>query len=877
MYGICVLFTMLIPLAPVKYGDMLISYASPWIRSGQTGYLGIMSLLILLAVCASALILGANAVISLLSKKQKSSPFAISAFTSLMIMILGAIFKVFSFFGILLCVISILCSTAAMVFTQISASVNRENNKAGKKDSVTRTVLTVIAALSTAACASILMIPFLKVTSAYTSVTIIPLGVLSGADNLLLRLGVFLGASVAVFVSISGFFNSFKSFGAKISVYSDRLRQSTVKNVFITGAYVVSGVVCAVLNAKKASLFFEVSSYVPFLITTVLAIAFSICARNTTYEFMEEHRKIAKGARIEFFIYSALLSTMALICSLTSFIKVEFTFLVKQTITINGWKLITRYASAEAGFQMVAFFVVIIVTINLSLLLLNLFSFISRSKTFYKLGLASVIAASLSCLLIGIFGKYYEIVQKLNIDKVKTLLFEAFGTVPDVNATVKVKSAALLWFVAAMVVLLIVLIRKPYSRGIASEAIIDSAITVKTNAPSTGNSGLPQPGGNDAGNIMHQKNLADPCPAFTQIDLGMDAAHEVIESLEKTAFEQPTLPKIVKFVTDYARRSRLHLFYNVEDIAAFVAGLGAARLTILQGMSGTGKTSLPKIFCEALFGSCDIIEVESAWRDKNELMGYYNEFSRANTPKKFTEALYKASLSPERLTLIVLDEMNLSRIEYYFSDFLSLMENEEDNRYVRLLSTPIVRNENGNAVPYAGLLNGHTVKVTPNVWFVGTANRDESTFEISDKVYDRAHTMNFNKRASRYVVTEEPLNQKFMNAQVLYALLEEAKQRMPFAIESYPIISKAETLLAPYNISFGNRIANQIEAFVSIYCACFDDSTARVHEAVETILLSKVVAKLEFRSVENKQALASEFAAIGLNRCSDFIKSLSED
>ncbi|MBQ7848073.1 MAG: hypothetical protein IJ344_07265, partial [Clostridia bacterium] len=598
-----------------------------------------------------------------------------------------------------------------------------------KKETATRTTLTALAALSTAVTASILMMPFLKVSTAVSELSIVPLGVLSGTDNQILRLGVFLGAFAAVFASVSGFFSAFKAFGSKISVYSDKLRQSTVKNVFITGAYVASGVICAVFNAKKTTMTFEVSSYFPFLITSIIAIAFSICARNTTYEFMEEQRKVAKGARIEFFIYSSVLSTMALICSLTSFIKVEFTFIVKQTVTINGWKLITKYASAEAGFQMVAFFIVVIVAINLSLLLLTLFAFISRSKTFYKLGLSSVIAASLSCLLIGIFGKYYEIVQKINIDKVKALLFEAFGTVPDVDATVKVKSAALLWFVGAMIVLLVVLIRKPYSRGIASEAILDSAITVKADAPSAKNgAGLPKQGG-DTGDIMHQKNLADPCPAFTQIDLGIDAAHETLEALEKHAFEQPNLPEIVRFVTDYARRSRLHLFYSREDIAAFVAGLGAARLTVLQGMSGTGKTSLPKIFCEAMFGNCEIIEVESAWRDKNELMGYYNEFSRAYTPKKFTEALYKASLTPERLTLIVLDEMNLSRIEYYFSDFLSLMENEEDKRYVRLLSVPIARNENGNVIPYAGLMMGHTVKVTPNVWFAGTANRDESTFE----------------------------------------------------------------------------------------------------------------------------------------------------
>jgi hypothetical protein len=160
-----------------------------------------------------------------------------------------------------------------------------------------------------------------------------------------------------------------------------------------------------------------------------------------------------------------------------------------------------------------------------------------------------------------------------------------------------------------------------------------------------------------------------------------------------------SLSDLVKFVVEYARDSRLHLSYREEDIATFVSGLGACRLTILQGMSGTGKTSLPKIFSEAIDGNCDIIEVESSWKDKNELLGYYNEFSRTYTPKKFTQALYKAALNPEIPTFIVLDEMNLSRIEYYFSDFLSLMENEENKREIKLINIKLsVKEEGGKAL-----------------------------------------------------------------------------------------------------------------------------------------------------------------------------------
>jgi hypothetical protein len=300
------------------------------------------------------------------------------------------------------------------------------------------------------------------------------------------------------------------------------------------------------------------------------------------------------------------------------------------------------------------------------------------------------------------------------------------------------------------------------------------------------------------------------------IDRKYETLKQELDEAYQFSFENPTLPEIVNFVVTYARDSRLHLYYTPEDIATFIAGLGTTRLTILQGMSGTGKTSLPKIFAEAIFGGCDLVEVESAWRDKNELLGYYNEFSRVYTPKKFTQALYRARLFPERPTFIVLDEMNLSRIEYYFSDFLSLMENEEGKRSIRLLGTPLYRKHGGVRYRYLGLSEGLSINIPENVWFIGTANRDESTFEISDKVYDRAHTMNFDKRAQKPAFYGDPIPARYLPAGELIRLFEEAKATANVNIDQYPVIQRAEALLAPYNISFGNRIAMQIEGFVGI-------------------------------------------------------------
>ena len=377
-------------------------------------------------------------------------------------------------------------------------------------------------------------------------------------------------------------------------------------------------------------------------------------------------------------------------------------------------------------------------------------------------------------------------------------------------------------------------------------------------------------------NENNKKVEINGCPIFTEIDNKLVLFEKELKDRKDTLFKEPSLKKIVDFIVQYARDSRLHLYYTHEDIATFIAGLGTCNLTILQGMSGTGKTSLPKIVAEALNSNVDIIEVESSWRDKNELLGYYNEFSKVYSPKKFTQALYKAKLNSEVITFIVLDEMNLSRIEYYFSDFLSLMEHEPEKREIRLVNVKLKKNDL-DETRYYGLEDGHTLKIPNNVWFIGTANRDESTYDISDKVYDRANTMNFDKRAKKTEYFSEPLEQQYISPKTLLELFEKAKSDVYFTIDNNKIIEEVEKILEPYNISFGNRIALQIETFVKIYSSCFELVEQAKNDALEIILLSKVVRKLELKNIEDKEELASKFANLNLLRCSKFIQSLKED
>ena len=119
------------------------------------------------------------------------------------------------------------------------------------------------------------------------------------------------------------------------------------------------------------------------------------------------------------------------------------------------------------------------------------------------------------------------------------------------------------------------------------------------------------------------------------------------------------------------------LYYSDSDIRAFLGGIAMSKLHLLQGISGTGKTSLPIAFARALGqrgqANYKLIEVQAGWRDRQDLIGYYNSFESKFYETEFLTALYEAQCPKfqDQIYIIVLDEMNLSRPEQYFADFLS--------------------------------------------------------------------------------------------------------------------------------------------------------------------------------------------------------------
>ena len=282
--------------------------------------------------------------------------------------------------------------------------------------------------------------------------------------------------------------------------------------------------------------------------------------------------------------------------------------------------------------------------------------------------------------------------------------------------------------------------------------------------------------------------------------------------------------------------SVMHLYYTPEIVRRFVAGMAASKLLILEGISGTGKTSLPYSFSRYLDNPATIVSVQPSFRDRTELLGYFNEFSKRFNETEFLRALYEANYRKDP-SVIVLDEMNLARIEYYFAEMLSIMEMPSRDEWVLdLVPTQ------WDLDPVK--LQSGKIKISGNIWFVGTANNDDSTFTITDKVYDSAMPIELNERAAEF--TCEPQPKCYVTGEYLEELFCKAKEEHPISEDALDKMEKLDNYLQTrFKLSFGNRIIKQMYDFIPVYVACGGTEL----DGMDYIIARKVLKKFESMNV----------------------------
>ena len=278
--------------------------------------------------------------------------------------------------------------------------------------------------------------------------------------------------------------------------------------------------------------------------------------------------------------------------------------------------------------------------------------------------------------------------------------------------------------------------------------------------------------------------------------------------------------------------SQLHLYYTIDTIRQLFAGMGTGKLIILEGISGTGKTSMPYALGKFFNFDANICPVQPSWKDRSELLGYYNEFTKKFNESEFLRALYVSTYRKDT-NISVLDEMNLARIEYYFAEFLSIMEMPNVNDWkIELIGSS--QSSDPKKLEEGKLL------IPQNVYFFGTANNDDSTFTISDKVYDRAISLFFDNKGIPFECEyQESMSIPF---EQINRLFDEAKNQYPISpkvLEKFNELDKF--VIKKFKLAFGNRILKQLTSFIPVYVACGGSEL----DGLDFIFTNKILKKFE--------------------------------
>jgi len=312
---------------------------------------------------------------------------------------------------------------------------------------------------------------------------------------------------------------------------------------------------------------------------------------------------------------------------------------------------------------------------------------------------------------------------------------------------------------------------------------------------------------------------------LTQVDL------EIENYVPPEYNDTITLPEICEMFRNFAC-SRMGLYYEIKIIRLFLAAFASTRLIILQGISGTGKTSLPYAFGKFLQNDATIASVQPSWRDRTELFGYFNEFTKRFNETELLKKMYEATYKDD-VFITIMDEMNIARVEYYFAELLSILEMPSRDEWVVTLVPSVWSTDPKH------LFDGK-LRLPENMRYVGTINNDDSTFAVTDKVYDRAIPIDINSKGKYF---EAPWTDHLtLNYKHLEEMFEECKIKHKVSEESLRKLSELDDyVIEHFRLAFGNRIVKQLQDFVPAYVGCGGTEI----DGLDFVLCHKILRKFE--------------------------------
>lgn len=323
-------------------------------------------------------------------------------------------------------------------------------------------------------------------------------------------------------------------------------------------------------------------------------------------------------------------------------------------------------------------------------------------------------------------------------------------------------------------------------------------------------------------------------------------------------------------------RSKLH--YSKRDLWNFHTAMLGDSLVVLAGLSGTGKSQLVTSYAKALQLSdtqIKFISVRPFWEDDSDLLGYADTVNSVYRPgdSGLIDALLEASRHKENIYMVCFDEMNLARVEHYFSQFLSVLEMEPNTRKIKLYNEDL-ENKLYNSSTYPS-----TIEVGQNILFVGTINTDESTHQFSDKVLDRSNIISLGlvpfheiSEVNDYIQSDQKKRNQlkyddfknFKNSNPTNGLTQKEKEmfwKLHLAINS-----------KDKNIGIGWRILKQIDEYLKNLPVQNDLSRK---EAIDIQLVQRVLSKIR-GSDEQLSELVGKWNENDLKQVGEFEQIINE-
>ncbi len=353
-----------------------------------------------------------------------------------------------------------------------------------------------------------------------------------------------------------------------------------------------------------------------------------------------------------------------------------------------------------------------------------------------------------------------------------------------------------------------------------------------------------------------------------------DAANQDEDAANRdNVYDEFNVKDEIKRICEYIRSKGFS--YDNETIINFYLSLKSKPFVILAGPSGTGKSKLVKLFAEAIGATSEngrfkLIPVRPDWSDSTDLLGYRDLHGKFH-PGSLLSFIKEASENINLPYFLCLDEMNLARVEYYFSDILSIMETRTWDRERIITDRLFSREFFGDDEEAASkFMNLH---IPENLYIVGTVNMDETTFPFSKKVLDRANTIEFSyvdlDFDFRIEDSEQPatliLHNDFLKSE--YITLKDCKILQDTVLTSVSILKEINNVLLEANQQFGYRIRDEICYYLA-YNHTYD--LLPFDTAMDYEILQKILPRIQGSSMSIKKLLIELFKICINNQAQNF-------